>query len=60
MAKFEIQWAETVWYSTEVEADSAEEAKELFYEGQFTGAEQIDNYFEEIRTINEVGNNDKL
>jgi len=54
MAKFEIQWAETVWYSTEVEADSAEEAKELFYEGQFAGAEQIDNYFEEIRSVEEI------
>jgi hypothetical protein len=60
MAKFEIQWAETVWYTTIIEADTVDEARELFYDGEFTDSDQIDSYFEEIRMISEVGNNEQI
>ena len=58
MAKFEIQWAETVWYTTIIEADTVDEAKELFYDGEFSDSDQMDSYFEEIRMISEIGNNE--
>ena len=58
MAKFEIQWAETVWYTTIIEADTVDEARELFNDGEFSDSDQIDSYFEEIRMISEVGNNE--
>ena len=58
MAKFEIQWEETVRYTTIIEADTVDEARELFNDGEFSDSDQIDSYFEEIRMISEIGNNE--
>ena len=35
MAKFKIEWTEEVWYRMEVEADSEEQARELFWAGEY-------------------------
>ena len=58
MAKFEIQWEETVRYTTIIEADTVDEARELFNDGEFSDSDQMDSYFEEIRMISEIGNNE--
>ena len=54
MAKFNVEWSERVWYATEVEADTIEEAKERFYSGEIGYIEQIDNAIEEITNVEEV------
>ena len=53
MAKFFIEWKETVWYGTLVEADTLEEAQEKFHDGQMMDIEQVDNTFEGITHIEE-------
>ena len=35
MARFKIEWTEEVWYRQFVEADSVEEAREKFWNGEF-------------------------
>ena len=35
MARFKIEWTEEVWYQLEVEADSEEQARELFWAGEY-------------------------
>ena len=54
MAKFSIEWTETTWYTTFIEADTLEEARELFNNGDCGSSDQIDSYFEEIRSIEEI------
>mgnify|MGYP006301900387 CR=1 FL=1 len=39
MAKFNIEWKATVWYTTQVEAETEEEAVKLFENGD--GGEDI-------------------
>ena len=53
MAKFFVEWQETVWYGTEVEADTIEEARERFENNEYGSIEQVDNTFEGITHIEE-------
>ena len=53
MAKFFIEWKETVWYGTLIEADTLEEAQEKFNLGHMNDIEQVDQIFEGITHIEE-------
>ena len=56
MAKFSIEWKESVWYITEIEADTAEDAKQLFLNGEFEIHDRVDGIFEDITFIEECVN----
>lgn len=43
MPIFEIKWTEKVLYSAEIEADSAEEAEEKFYDGDYGERDWLDS-----------------
>ena len=51
MAKFSIEWKESVWYITEIEADTAEDARQLFLNGEFEIHDRVDGIFEDITFI---------
>lgn len=53
MAKFFVEWKETVWYGTEVEADTIEDARERFENNEYGNIEMVDNTFEGITFIEE-------
>ena len=56
MAKFKVEWTREVWYQSEVEADTLEEAREKFWAGDYdddldtiTGSEIADDVqYEEV------------
>ena len=54
MKKFEYTWVESVWYSTTIEANTQDEADELFDDGQIGTPKQIDSYFEEVTSVKEI------
>lgn len=56
MAKFSIEWKESVWYITEIEADTAEDARQLFLNGEFEIHDRVDGIFEDITFIEECVN----
>ena len=56
MAKFSIEWKESVWYITEIEADTAEDARERFENNEYGNIEMVDNTFEGITFIEECVN----
>lgn len=35
MAKYEVEWTKEVWYRSTVEANSLEEARKLFWSGEY-------------------------
>lgn len=35
MARFKIDWTEELWQQVYIEADSEEQARELFWQGEF-------------------------
>ena len=45
MKKFVIEYTETVYYTTEIVAESEEQARELFMDGQYDNYEEFDREF---------------
>ena len=56
MAKFSIEWKESVRHITEIEADTAEDARQLFLNGEFEIHDRVDGIFEDITFIEECVN----
>lgn len=54
MKLFKIEWSETVYYETTIEADTVEEAEESFFNGNADDIKQVDSNFEDISLIEEV------
>jgi len=48
MARFKIDWTEELWQQVYIEADSEEQARELFWQGEFDN-QQIELYGTEIQ-----------
>lgn len=48
MARFKIDWTEELWQQVYIEADSEEQARELFWQGEFDN-QLIELYGTEIQ-----------
>lgn len=48
MARFKIDWTEELWQQVYIEADSEEQARELFWQGEFDN-QQIELYGTEVQ-----------
>lgn len=48
MARFKIDWTEELWQQVYIEADSEEQARELFWQSEFD-TQQIELYGTEIQ-----------
>jgi hypothetical protein len=54
MKEFKVTFSETVFFTTIVEAETLEEARIEFMEGNFGDCEEIDREFGDIDEIEEV------
>lgn len=49
MAKFRVDWTEELWYRAVIEADTMEEAQEIFWSGEFDTSDAGNLYNSEIQ-----------
>jgi len=53
MKEFKVTFSETVYFTTIIEADSIEDARETFMNGDFGDCEEIDRDYNDILEIEE-------
>ena len=49
MARFSVDWTEELWYRAVIEADTVEEAREIFWSGEFDASDRGNLYNSEIQ-----------
>lgn len=49
MPRFSVDWTEELWYRAVIEADTVEEAREIFWSGEFDMADTGNLYNSEIQ-----------
>ena len=54
MKEFEIEFSETIWFKTIIEAETIEEARKLFLDGEFYDCEEVGREFNGMTSIDGV------
>jgi hypothetical protein len=56
MSKFRVEWTREQWFYVEIEADSPEQAKEKFWEGDYENEQMFGSEIQDGVEAHEVDN----
>jgi hypothetical protein len=56
MKEFEISWTQEIWYRTTIKANNENEARELFWSGEFDGQKETGAKVQDGIDIKEINN----